>query len=366
MPPATSEAIASLEEIQVTKEPETGLFSLAEDKPPVSKQEISQEAREKIEAQQAEALRVFRQIPQEIESKFGNMVLERVFPELQLDTEVIVALKEGKKIKSNVTGELLTAAQMRDHWILPRGEQISKSTGAIYFPEQATKGKDLRNSFLFWEFGNVKSLLDSQDPVAPKVGIDTERGDISQFDKAYMDVGSFEGDKEEVESGEAVTTRVSSTHREDALMAQISEPYIPRHPETQQDVYKITRSETDSKLPQLVEEKRKSLAEDIWGKVGNFFPGRDYARQSPEGLMYKYPPALISPDLIILNTRNPEAFKYMAFAKSSDELGRARWERAFISEENPSAELTDFLAKLERRDGEGKYVYGYHTAALTA
>ena len=372
MSPAYPETITSLEDLQFAEEQAPGLFTIAEEEPKKPERKLSNEAKNKVEAEQAEGLKVFIHIPQEIEDTFGNMVLEIVAPETQLDPEVVSALARGKKIKSNVTGEMLTAAEMRDHWILPRGEQISKSTGAIYLPEESTKNHDMRNSFLFWEYGNFKKLLDSKDPVAPKVGIDTEQGHLSEFEKAYLDVGSTEKDLEHRESGEGDGIRVSKTtgslklDNKEVLYAKITEPYIPRHPESDPTTYKITKSETDSTLPPTLEGEGMSIAEKMWGQVGPFFPDADAARHSSEALIAKYPPVLISRDLIILRAKNPETFfKYIAFAKVDENSKGGRWEEKLVKEDDAPADLTQWLAGLEKRSGGGKHLRGYHSAALS-
>jgi len=382
MSPAYPETITSLDELQVAEE-QPMKFTIAEEAPEKPERALSEKAKKRIETEQAEALKVFRQIPQDIEHKFGNMVLERVFPELQLDSEVVSALMRGKKIKSNVTGENLTAAEMRDHWILPRGEQISKSTGAIYLPEESTKDHDMRNSFLFWEYGNFKKLLDSKDPVAPKVGIDTERGDISKYEKAYIQSGKDEdrlspvtGDNEnslkpglplEGDTMSFSKRKKQYSHREGGpLYAEINEPYIPRHPETQQHTYKITKSETDSKLPPALAGEGNSIAEKMWDQVGPFFPDADAAKHSAEKLIGKYPPVLISRDLIILRAKNPETFfKYIAFAKVGENNNSGKWEEKLVKEDDAPADLTQWIAGLEARSDSGVHLRGYDSAALS-
>lgn len=410
MSPVHSESITSLtdyDDLKIDQGSKPELFTLAPEPPKEKKRaprKLSQEAQQRMEAQQAEALKVFREIPQEIEEKYGNMVLERVFPELQMDAPVIAALKRGERVRSNVTGELLNAAELRDHWILPRGEQISKSTGAIYFPEKAYQDVDMRNSFLFWEFENVKKLLDSKDPVAPKVGIDTERGDISEFEKAYIDktketptdeyenqemelaskrIGEdwkYEGDFGATDDPDNVrrvhtykdpsgepNIRVSERKQgDDVLYASIAEPYIPRHPESETDNYIITRSETDSKLPEVLQGEGSSIAEKLWNQVGPFFPEADAARHKPEALINKYPPVLISGDLIILKAKNPETyFKYIAFAKVEQSTTGGKWQEELIREGDFPGDLTQWLAGLEKRDNSGKHLSGYDTAALS-
>ena len=417
MRPANPETITSLDDFKVAEEPKTELFTVAEKEPKKPEGKLSYEARKRIEAEQAEALKVFRQIPQEIEQNYGNIVLERVFPELQLDSNTIFALKTGKKIKSNVTGETLSPAEMRDHWILPRGEQISKSTGSIYFPEKATQEHDMGNSFLFWEFDNFKKLLDSKDPISPKVGIDTERGDISGFEVASLDKDEYEevypknveGTPQEVEISEtdeefAGEFSKSAQNRadEDALYASINEPYIPRHPETQQDVYKITRSETDSTLPLPIEGEGKSIAEKMWSQVSPLFPKEAKVRNSPETFFKVYDPVLISQDLVIIKPKTPgNPLECMAFAQKRDKKHGDEWvglvvlgskhpdkqpeyqafnvskktvekhdegekvQKVDYAENEVSLIMTKWLASLERRDKNGDYVYGYHTAALS-
>jgi len=369
MSPAYPETITSLDELQVAEE-QPVKFTIAEEteKP---ERKLSEKAKERIETEQAEALKVFRQIPQDIEHKFGNMVLERVFPELQLDSEVVSALVRGKKIKSNVTGENLTAAEMRDHWILPRGEQISKSTGAIYLPEESTKDHDMRNSFLFWEYGNFKKLLDSKDPVAPKVGIDTERGDISKYEKAYLSSSRKEDPLKPGVQAEGDSMSLSkrkgqySHEKKGPLYAEINEPYIPRHPETQQHMYKITKSETDSTLPPALVGEGDSVAEKMWDQVGPFFPDADTARHSAEYLVARYPPVLISRDLIILRAKNAETFfKYIAFAKVGENNDSGKWEEKLIKEDDAPADLTQWIAHLEKRSDSGEHLHGYDSAAL--
>jgi len=417
MIPANPETITSLDDLQVDQKPEIEHFIVAEEAPKKPKSELSDEAIKRIEAEQAEALTVFREIPREIENKYGNIVKERVIPESQLDTKTILALKTGKKIRSNVTGETLSPAEMRDHWILPRGEQISKSTGALYFPEKATQEHDMKNSFLFWEFDNFKKLLDSKDPVAPKIAIDTERGDLSGFEKAYLEKGEYEQIYPENADGtshetnltdfdEEVAREISRSAQaeadEDALYASIDEPYIPRHPETQQDLYKITRSKTNSTLPLVIKGEGQSIAEKMWSQVSPLFPKGAKVKNSPEDFFEIYNPVLISQDLVIIKPKTSEnPMECMAFAQKRDKIHGDEWVglvvmgstnaskrpeyRAFsvskeIIEEYEKGEktrrvdyaenevsliMTKWLASLERHDKNGDYAYGYHTAALS-
>ncbi len=401
MSPAYTESITNLTDYDDLKIDQGGFetFTLAPEKPDREK--------EALEKQQAEALEVYREIPREIEIKYGNMVLERVFPELQMDPNVINALSQKMRIKSNVTGEDLTPAEIKDHWILPNGEQVSKSTGAIYIPEKS-RGREVKNSFLFWEFENVKKLVDANDPVVPRVATDTERGDLSKFEQAYLDTGSTEGSREEIEPGEADNIRVSKTtgslkHRNrDTLYATINEPYIPRHPETQQDVFKITRSKTNSTLPEIIDGEGSSIAEKTWGQIRTFFPKASKASQSAENMFQIYEPVLISQDLIILEpARKRGPLECMVYAKKRDRVEGDRWTglvvlhsgqrgknenfHAFRVDENTveqyeagekkpevdydehevSLIVSKWLNSLERRDRDGSFVYGYPTAALT-
>ncbi len=364
-----------------------------------------------IERQQKKAIETFRKTPQRIEENFGNMVLERVFPEFQLDDDVKYALSKGLKIRSNVTGELINPEEIADHWILPRGEQLSKSTGAIYFPLAATRNADLRNSFLFWEFENVKGLLESNDPVIPKFSVITVAGEKSLHEKAtegsahtfdtliaeegtdyefaeeirpphlgdWSSSGEFGAthtpgketrdpvyDNDEL-SSRATVTSIKGKRNKTEL--EILEPDVPHHPESRQEVHTLVPTRSTTEVPLPIDGEGSTIAEKLWHEIGPQFPSRDAARRSAEDLIFKYPPVLISQDLVILRTRveGSKKFDFLAYAKSgsSDDRFDGWQKRLFSKSEDLPLEITQWLGELEKRKLDGKHESGFHTAALS-
>ena len=405
MPPAGTETtIAPLE------------FVVAEEAPkeePKKETEFSPEAQKRIEIQKDQALEVFRNTPKEIEEKFGLMVLERVFPELQMDDKYMRFLLEGGEknfdFLSNVTGDHIPAEQIYDHWILPRGEQVSKSTGALYIPEDVGNKINLNNSFLSWEFNNLKKMIDSDvnkpqhEQSVIKVAVNADDNGVEHIYKRKMtsadlfdtnlDMGRVSNKQredlskeasvfDEIWEGKEMEDVRKDVRKEDIGLQQNIDSEkittlatgiveIPQsdQPEMGDGTFVISESSTTSELPIPIDSHGVSIKEKLHRQLASFFPENDAARENPNAMLTKYPPVLISQDLIILSVKNKETgFKYFAYARVQDKETplEHKWiQNIFRKSDDVPLQMTQWLAGLEQKNDEGKYESGFDTAALT-
>ncbi len=404
-PAGTETQTVSLEYVVAEETPEV--------KPEKTKElSSSSEAQKRIEVQKGQALEVFRKTPKEIEEKFGLMVLERVFPELQIDDKYIsFLLKDGQKdfdFKSNVTGESIPAGQISDHWILPRGEQISKSTGALYITEKIGKNTNLGNSFLSWEFNNLKNMIDSEESrplneqTVLKVAVKTDTGSETPHKRKMVPEDLFDQDEdtkedsinkngglseedsvlEEIWEGKEMEDVVNEEVSPNQRVTQMSDPEsittlatgVIESPQRDFDsmgegAFVVTEAKSKSELPAPIEGYGVSIKEKLHEQIGNLFPENDAARKNPDALLTKYPPVLISQDLIILSVKNKETgFEYFAYAKVPDEETplEHKWvQNIFRKGDDVPLQMTRWLSHLEVKDDNGKYVKGFNTIALT-
>ncbi len=301
--------------------------------------------------QQEQAVELLKEMPQEIMRKFSNIVLDRLFPELQLDARVQVAMEwyedepimdeDGQKIpapmvKSNVIDEIVPIEEIGDHWILPTGEQITRSTGAVYFHKPLSERENRNDSLLFWDLDQMRGFLESEDPAILKIKL--ERTQTSKSDQQI---------------DETITTLVY-------------DPYESQHPESLAEPPKAYISESQSKVPTILKAEGATLADRVWDKIGGHIAQNNDYIFSQDDLFHEnnYSPVLLSNDLIIL-VANTGDF-YEIFAKEvHSRTGEEIWHhKKFTESEEAPAEIAQWLAGLEKRDNNGRYVYGYKTAAL--
>ena len=301
---------------------------------------------------------VFKKTPKEVMGEFGPMVFERVFPELQLDDKYLQFLinsGEDYDLVSNVTDETIPISQLNDHWIFPGGVQISKSTGAMYIPKRARENPNIYMSILESKYDDLINAVD-MDNIKPTK------------DRLIVKVAIETNQTKELETDDGMSIRFAKTETITTLVFDTTESPLS---DLKESAFAVIETSGDSKLPLPIEGNGHSIKEKLYHQINHFFIEDDRAKSSPDGLLEKYSPILISQDLIILLVNDEKSdFKYIAFAKIKDKQRKTEpkqsWKHKKIRKEsNTPAEKTKWLAGLEKKNHKGSFLKGFNTIALT-
>jgi len=310
----------------------------------------------RIELEKAFAHDVFRQTPKEVLDEFGPMVLERVFPELQIDDkylQFLIESGEDYELISNVTQENIPISQLNDHWIFPGGVQISKSTGAIYFPKKSRHNKKVYMSILESKFEDLVNVVDMDTIKHPK-------------DRLIMKVTikTNTTTTTELETNDGMSLMFAKEEKITTLVFESPEP----EPSKLDDAFVVVETSGESKLPNPMSGHEHSIKDRLYNQIGHLTKEDEIT--SPDHLLERFNPVLISQDLVIFENTNPESeYKYVAFAKLKDkkeEKPKHFWQLKKIHKNsNVPAEKTKWLAGLEKKNHKGGFLSGFNTAALT-
>ncbi|MFC1755802.1 hypothetical protein ACFLZK_00200 [Patescibacteria group bacterium] len=311
-----------------------------------------------IELEKAFAHNIFKDTPKEVINNFGPMVLERVFPELQLDDKYLQFLinsGEDYDLVSNVTEETIPISQLNDHWIFPGGIQISKSTGAMYIPEKARANPNLYMSILESKFDDLVNVVD-MDNIKPSK------------DRLIVKVTIKTTENNNLESEDGMSLSFAQTETITTLIFEAAEPTLSS---SEIDAFTVVETSGESKLPLPIDGSGKSIKENLFNQIKHFFVLDEKAKSSSDGLLEMYSPVLISQDLIILAINDPSSeYKYVAFAKIRDKNRKTdpkqSWKHTKIKRKsNVPVEKTKWLAGLEKKNQKGSFLKGFNTVALT-
>lgn len=308
----------------------------------------------RIELEKAFAHDVFRQTPKEVLDEFGPMVLERVFPELQIDDkylQFLIESGEDYELISNVTNETIPISQLNDHWIFPGGVQISKSTGAIYFPKKSRHNKNVYLPILESKFDDLIDVVDMDAIKHPK-------------DRLIIKVTIKTNTTTELETSDGMSLMFAKEEKITTLVFESPKP----EPSKLDDAFVVVETSGESKLPTPISGEGTSIKERLHDQLGHL--AKEEGAPESKHLLERFNPVLISQDLIIFEDANPNSeYKYVAFAKlkeHDDEKPKHFWQHKKIRKDsNVPTEKTKWLAGLEKKNHKGGFLSGFNTAALT-
>jgi len=297
-----------------------------------------------------EVLQNLENAPEEILNELGGAALDRIFPEITADI-----------IKQEHIEELTK------HFVFRNGNTITPLTRTVYIPKKAYKDPKIVENFLTYPFREMKqaavegSLHSMEVAISPN--IIPER--FTERQKTVLDEGSFL-DTENTREGYDIYKKVTPDPKSDSTKGakygetpkgfESVQPALEPEPETKAEpefyIQPVTR---EGQFPQLIRDESNLAA--VY--TAAFSPALNI--YAPEKLIEKYNPRLLSPDLIILDSKDGKK-RTVATYREEDQNHSFKKAEFYIND-NTGTEINRWLHSLGPDKFEMTAAKNYKTRA---